>query len=60
MLRLVRKAFKTTKKKDLSEAEKAIKSAIVQVNSIVYKIGRAKKELAGMGATLYLKKQLFF
>ena len=52
LLRLVRKAFKTTKKKSVNEAAKAIKHAIVQVNTIVYRISKSKKELGGMGSTL--------
>lgn len=52
MLRLVRKAFKTTKKKSLQEACKAIKQAIIQVNTLVYKLGRSHEGLKGMGTTL--------
>ena len=52
MLRLVRKAFKTTRKKSLSDACKAIKQAIILVNTLVYKLGRSQEELKGMGTTL--------
>ena len=54
MLRLVRKAFKTTKKRSLSDTVKAIKQAIILVNSLVYKIGNSHESLRGMGTTLCL------
>lgn len=52
LLRLMRKAFKTTKRKSVKDAAKAIKQAISHVNTLVYKIGRAHEELRGMGTTL--------
>lgn len=52
LLRLIRKGFGTSKKKSPASLIKLLQHSIVQVNTIVYKIGRASPELKGMGTTL--------
>lgn len=52
LLRLIRKRFATAKKKGLKDIAKLLRRALIQVNSIVYKIGKSEGELKGMGTTL--------
>lgn len=52
LLRLVRKGFKSARKKSLSELETLVNKSIIQVNAIVYKMGHSSPDLRGMGTTL--------
>lgn len=52
LLQLIRKGFASSKKRTQQEFVKMIKHALVQVNGIVYKIGKSDSELKGMGTTV--------
>lgn len=52
LLRFVRKGFKTAKKRNIQELSRILHHALIQVNNIIYKLGRTSPELKGMGTTL--------
>lgn len=52
LLRLVRKVFKSARKRTLADFAALLKKAIEQVNVIVYKLGHSHSEWRGMGTTL--------
>jgi protein phosphatase len=51
LLKIIKKSFKG-KGKSLEEAKEALQSAIIQVNQLVFKMGKSDHKLKGMGTTL--------
>lgn len=52
LLRLVRKGFKTARKKTAQDLQKLLNASLIQVNNVVFKLSRSTPELKGMGTTL--------
>lgn len=52
LCKALKKKITTSKGYTLAELQDLLKRAIIYVNGIVYKMGRAKEELRGMGTTL--------